>query len=129
MAGSARFSTSGHTTNRGGLVTGHIDLDAVEADTAHDDGTLGPEAAQWAQSLLEGARFELARADDKANTLFRFYGVVGALSIGLLAGNSASPTHMDGTALCLAAVVINVIDTRARGRRFSVSGGRADHPA
>lgn len=77
---------------------GHIDLDAIEADTAHDDGTLGPEAAQWAQSLLEVARFELARADDKANTLFRFYGVVGALSIGLLAGNSASPTHLDAFA-------------------------------
>ena len=27
------------------------------------------------------------RADDKANTMFRFYGVVAALSIGLVAGN------------------------------------------
>ena len=57
--------------------------------------TLGPEATQWAQSLLEVARFELARADDKANTLFRFYGVVAALSIGLLAGGSGSPTNLD----------------------------------
>jgi hypothetical protein len=58
------------------------------------DTTLGPEAARWAQSLLEVARFELARADDKANTLFRFYGVVAALSIGLLAGQGWSPTAL-----------------------------------
>jgi hypothetical protein len=73
---------------RAGL--GHIDLT--------DDGRrppLGSEATQWAQSLLEVARFELARADDKANTLFRFYGVVAALSIGLLAGRSSSPTNLD----------------------------------
>jgi hypothetical protein len=77
-------------------VPGHIDL-AVEAraDTANRNGTLGPQATQYAQSLLEVARFELARADDKANTLFRFYGVVAALSIGLLAGKSASPTNLD----------------------------------
>jgi hypothetical protein len=71
---------------------GHLDLRA-EADG--QTGTLGPEATEWAQSLLEVARFELARADDKANTLFRFYGVVAALSIGLLAGASASPTNLD----------------------------------
>src|SRR5262245_66242998 len=78
---------------------GHIDLRKVEAPAAATDGQhqglLGPEASQWAQSLLEVARFELARADDKANTLFRFYGVVAALSIGLLAGRSASPTNLD----------------------------------
>src|SRR5262245_65250898 len=78
---------------------GHIDLRKVEAPAAATDGQhqglLGPEASQWAQSLLEVARFELARADDKANTLFRFYGVVAALSIGLLAGRSASPTHLE----------------------------------
>jgi hypothetical protein len=68
----------------------HIDLSAVERSA-----TLGPDATEWAQSLLEVARFELARADDKANTLFRFYGVVAALSIGLLAGRSASPTNLD----------------------------------
>jgi hypothetical protein len=68
---------------------GHLDL------TNAGDATLGPEATQWAQSLLEVARFELARADDKANTLFRFYGVVAALSIGLLAGSTASPTNLD----------------------------------
>jgi hypothetical protein len=70
---------------------GHIDLESVDGDVT----TLGPEATQWAQSLLEVARFELARADDKANTLFRFYGVVAALSIGLLAGRSGSPTNLD----------------------------------
>jgi hypothetical protein len=71
---------------------GHLDLNAAEHATAD---SLGPEATQWAQSLLEVARFELARADDKANTLFRFYGVVAALSIGLLAGSSASPTNLE----------------------------------
>src|SRR5262249_61891071 len=69
----------------------YIDLGAA----AERDGTLGREATQWAQSLLEVARFELARADDKANTLFRFYGVVAALSIGLLAGRSSSPANLD----------------------------------
>jgi hypothetical protein len=69
---------------------GHLDLAGAE----RSESTLGPEATEWAQSLLEVARFELARADDKANTLFRFYGVVAALSIGLLAGSSASPTNL-----------------------------------
>jgi len=81
---------SQRTAARGGA-PGHLDLEAVE----RSEGTLGPEATEWAQSLLEVARFELARADDKANTLFRFYGVVAALSIGLLAGSSASPTNLD----------------------------------
>jgi hypothetical protein len=75
------------------MAPGHIDLHAAESLAT--DETLGPEATEWAQSLLEVARFELARADDKANTLFRFYGVVAALSIGLLAGKSASPTNLD----------------------------------
>jgi len=75
---------------------GHLDLEAAERDGK--PATLGPEATEWAQSLLEVARFELARADDKANTLFRFYGVVAALSIGLLAGRSASPTNLDPVA-------------------------------
>jgi hypothetical protein len=75
---------------------GHIDLDAEgRAEDSATTGTLGPQATQYAQSLLEVARFELARADDKANTLFRFYGVVAALSIGLLAGRSASPANLD----------------------------------
>jgi hypothetical protein len=75
-------------------VPGHIDLGVIERDE-QTAGMLGPEAASWAQSLLEVARFELARADDKANTLFRFYGVVAALSIGLLVGRSSSPTNLD----------------------------------
>jgi Family of unknown function (DUF5706) len=83
-----------------GAVPGHLDLAAVERE-AHDGTTLGPEAARWAQSLLEVARFELARADDKASTLFRFYGVVAALSIGLLAGRSWSPTNLDAAAQSL----------------------------
>jgi len=86
-------------SQRGALAAapGHLDLEAVE----RSEGTLGPEATDWAQSLLEVARFELARADDKANTLFRFYGVVAALSIGLLAGSSASPTNLDPAAQVL----------------------------
>ena len=79
------------------LAPGHLDLGAEEeldrTESARDR-TLGPGAARWAQSLLEVARFELARADDKANTLFRFYGVVAALSIGLLAGRGWSPTDL-----------------------------------
>jgi hypothetical protein len=75
------------------VTPGHIDLGALERPD-RGDTTLGPEAARWAQSLLEVARFELARADDKANTLFRFYGVVAALSIGLLAGQGWSPTAL-----------------------------------
>lgn len=76
-----------------GATAGHIDLGAV-APGGPDSTTLGPGAARWAQSLLEVARFELARADDKASTLFRFYGVVAALSIGLLAGRGWSPTEL-----------------------------------
>jgi hypothetical protein len=87
MARNAGLSASRFSTHRVRFRAGHIDLEAAEdEDEVH--GTLGPEAAQWAQSLLEVARFELARADDKANTLFRFYGVVGALSIGLLAATA-----------------------------------------
>jgi hypothetical protein len=77
-----------------GTTPDHIDL-ITEARGEAQGGTLGPQATQYAQSLLEVARFELARADDKANTLFRFYGVVAALSIGLLAGKSASPANLD----------------------------------
>jgi hypothetical protein len=73
---------------------GHLDLTAVDQPDDNAEG-LGPDAIAWAQSLLEVARFELARADDKASTLFRFYGVVAALSIGLLAGQSWSPANLD----------------------------------
>ena len=82
------------------VTPGHIDLGALQQAGA-DTTTLGPEAARWAQSLLEVARFELARADDKASTLFRFYGVVAALSIGLLAGRGWSPTDLDASAQAL----------------------------
>ena len=78
--------------NPGGAARHVVDLTTAKSSGAHS--TLGPEATQWAQSLLEVARFELARADDTANTLFRFYGVVAALSIGLLAGSTASPTNL-----------------------------------
>ena len=77
-----------------GSAPGHIDLERAE-QAGITGTTLGPEAASWAQSLLEVARFELARADDKASTLFRFYGVVAALSIGLLAGRSWSPSDLE----------------------------------
>jgi hypothetical protein len=78
----------------------HIDLTAAH-QSGHAGGTLGPEATHWARSLLDISRFELARADDKANTLFRFYGVVAALSIGLLAGRGWSPTDLDTVAQIL----------------------------
>lgn len=83
-----------------GASPGHIDFGAVEHDH-HEPAMLGPNAARWAQSLLEVARFELARADDKASTLFRFYGVVAALSIGLLAGNDWSPSDLEVAAQAL----------------------------
>jgi hypothetical protein len=63
-------------------------------DTEDDERQLGPHATEWARNLLEVSRFEMARADDKANTLFRFYGVVAALSIGILAGNNWSPSQL-----------------------------------
>lgn len=69
---------------------------ATDGDSG-DEGVqrqLGPRATEWTRNLLEVARFEMARADDKANTLFRFYGVVAALSIGILAGNSWSPKDL-----------------------------------
>jgi Family of unknown function (DUF5706) len=71
--------------------SGNVDL---SEPTDPDDAGLDDVAIKWAESLLDVARFELARADDKANTLFRFYGVVAALSIGLLAGSTASPTNL-----------------------------------
>src|SRR5437588_7277983 len=92
-----RESPAGSPHLTAGAAPGHIDLDAVE-HAGSPGTTLGPEAASWAQSLLEVARFELARADDKASTLFRFYGVVAALSIGLLAGRGWSPTELDVSA-------------------------------
>ena len=91
----ARVSTDGGTQLAAAATTpGHIDLSAAETREL-DPESLGPYAARWAQSLLEVARFELARADDKASTLFRFYGVVAALSIGLLAGNGWSPSDLE----------------------------------
>ena len=95
-----RESPGGSLGLSSGGAPGHIDLGAVE-HAATAGTTLGPEAARWAQSLLEVARFELARADDKASTLFRFYGVVAALSIGLLAGRGWSPTDLELTAQLL----------------------------
>jgi hypothetical protein len=78
----------------------HIDLTAP-GHGVPAGGTLGPEAIHWARSLLDISRFELARADDKANTLFRFYGVVAALSIGLLAGRGWSPADLTSAAQVL----------------------------
>lgn len=75
-----------------GASPGHLDLEALEGERGAT--RLGPGAARWTQSLLEVARFELARADDKASTMFRFYGVVAALSIGLLAGQNWSPLDL-----------------------------------
>jgi hypothetical protein len=72
------------------VATDRIDLTGL-GGPGPAGGELGPHAAHWTRSLLDISRFELARADDKANTLFRFYGVVAALSIGLLAGRGWSP--------------------------------------
>jgi len=80
----------------------HLGLtDQARAIHAHHlapaDGDVNPLPAlsvDWAQSLLEVNRYEVARADDKANTLFRFYGVVAALSVGLLAGKGWSPAQL-----------------------------------
>jgi hypothetical protein len=83
-----------------GFAPGHLDLDDIEV-RVDDDLRLGPGAARWTQSLLEVARFELARADDKANTMFRFYGVVAALSIGLLGGQGWSPMELAAPAAAL----------------------------
>jgi hypothetical protein len=55
-----------------------------------------------AADLLAQARLELQRADEKCNTLFRFYGVAMVLLVGvLLGGTSASTTHLHGTARSL----------------------------
>lgn len=70
-----------------------IDVRESERDQA-PDGVLGPSARDYMLQLLDVAGFEMARADDKANTLFRFYGVVAALSVGILAGNSWSPKEL-----------------------------------
>jgi hypothetical protein len=67
----------------------------VDLTVPEGEGLLGPRARRWTESLLDVARFELARADDKANTMFRFYGVVAALSIGLLSGHGWSPTRLE----------------------------------
>jgi hypothetical protein len=75
--------------------TAIVDISEPSEDgEAERDSVLGRRATQWAHGLLETARFEMARADDKANTLFRFYGVVAALAIGVLAGNSWSPNQL-----------------------------------
>jgi hypothetical protein len=94
IAAEASPHQAGQRTSAG-LTPGHLDLTALEEPGNGHQPTLTRQATQWAQSLLEVARLELARADDKANTLFRFYGVVAALSIGLLAGRSGSPTNLD----------------------------------
>jgi Family of unknown function (DUF5706) len=91
--GSAGAPHPGSPRDAASVAPGHLDLSAAEHAEVQA-GELDPEALQWAQSLLEVARFELARADDKANTMFRFYGVVAALSIGLLAGGGWSPTDL-----------------------------------
>jgi hypothetical protein len=81
------------TPSRSGPGAG-ADPDHAGDGTEERPGSLGPEARRWTESLLDVGRFELARADEKANTLFRFYGVVAALSIGLLAGRGWTPTEL-----------------------------------
>src|SRR5262245_45323510 len=73
------------------------------ADTTFDHarpghGGLDGDAIEWTERLLEVTRYEVSRADEKANTLFRFYGVVAALSVGLLVGQGWSPSDLTTSA-------------------------------
>jgi hypothetical protein len=81
-------------STRGGRNVRSALVDITDTPDVDGDRELGPHATEWTRNLLEVARFEMARADDKANTLFRFYGVVAALSVGILAGNKWSPTDL-----------------------------------
>ena len=68
----------------------------------------GDEHADWrwlAEQLLARAHWELERADEKANTLFRLYGVVLAAGVAFsVTGNSRSLNTAAGSLLLVAAI-------------------------
>jgi hypothetical protein len=68
----------------------------------------GDEHGDWrwlAEQLLERAHWELERADEKANTLFRLYGVVLAAGVAFsVTGNSRSLNVVAGSILLVAAI-------------------------
>src|SRR5262245_16909344 len=67
----------------------------------------GDEHRDWrwlTEQLLERAHWELERADEKANTLFRLYGVVLAAGVAFsVTGNSRSLNTVAGAILLVAA--------------------------
>jgi hypothetical protein len=68
----------------------------------------GDEHDDWrwlTRQLLERAHWELERADEKANTLFRLYGVVLAAGVAFsVTGNSRSLSVAAGSILLVAAI-------------------------
>jgi Pycsar effector protein len=69
----------------------------------------GDEHRDWrwlTEQLLERAHWELERADEKANTLFRLYGVVLAAGVAFsVTGNSRSLNATAGAILLVAAIL------------------------
>jgi Pycsar effector protein len=68
----------------------------------------GDEHREWrwlTEQLLERAHWELERSDEKANTLFRLYGVVLAAGVAFsVTGNSRSLNTATGSILLVAAI-------------------------
>src|SRR5262245_9575801 len=68
----------------------------------------GDEHGDWrwlTEQLLERALWELKRADEKANTLFRLYGVILAAGVAFsVTGNSRSLNTAAGILLLVAAI-------------------------
>ena len=91
---------------------------------------------RWlAEQLLERAHWELERADEKANTLFRLYGVVLAAGVAFsVTGNSRSLNTAAGILLLVAAILgltaggllaMVLTPRHHRPRKSAVSGTKA----
>ena len=74
-------------------------VEVLPSGDEHDDW-------RWlARQLLERAHWELERADEKANTLFRLYGVILAAGVAFsVTGNSRSLNVAAGSILLVAAI-------------------------
>jgi len=87
------------------------------------------------EQLLERAHWELERADEKANTLFRLYGVVLAAGVAFsVTGNSRSLNAAAGIILLFAAIfgltaggmlALALAPRHHRSRKRAVSSSRA----
>lgn len=80
-------------------------MDEPKVEVLHDGSDEHQDWRWLTEQLLERAHWELERADEKANTLFRLYGVVLAAGVAFaVTGNSRSLNTAAGIILLVAAI-------------------------